>query len=361
MKRHYYLFTDGTLKRKDHSLIFQQVDENKCTSIETCLPVQDGEDVSINISDQSETEKKKPIYIPIGSVESIFCFSETQFTRAVLSHLGKTNIPVFIFDFYGNYAGSYIPREETWNGKKIIEQVRHYLDARLRLVIAREITSASIKNMDSTLAYYDNRGINLVAERVQIQNMLEDANGATAIKRLLGAEGYARKNYYKGWSKILSPVTFTERSSNPPGDPVNALVSFLYALLYSVCASECYRVGLNPAVSYVHEPGERRCSLCLDIADIFKPLLCDRLVFTLINTKIIDIKKHTKQEAGGYYLNEDGRKLVVKKFDDKIRTTFQHRRLGRSISYRQLIQHEFHKLLSHIMEGKKLQCFNAWW
>ncbi len=361
MKQHYYLFTNGKLKRKDNSIQFIAGEHTDVQTIDESLYPLGAETIIEAPEKKNEQNGEEKKFIPIETVESIFCFSETQFSRAVLSHLGKSSVPVFIYDYYGNYCGTFYPRSELLSGDRIVKQVKHNLDSVLRLCIAKEIITASIKNMDSTLAYYDNRGVQLVAERVQIQNMLEDAELATSIKRLMGAEGYSRKHYYQGWKKILAPRQFNGRSSNPPKDSINAILSFLYALLYNICVNECFRAGLHTSISYVHEAGDRRNSLALDVADIFKPIIVDRALFALLNTNVIDEKKHTRREGEGIYLNQDGLKIVTKKFDEKLKTTFHHRELNRSISYRQLVQQEFYKILSHLNGENKLKCFRAWW
>ncbi|RCK71820.1 MAG: CRISPR-associated protein Cas1 [Ignavibacteriae bacterium] len=366
MKQYYYFFTNGKLRRKDRSLFFlfgeqenSEPDESQFP-LENSLVIKSQTDVNQN-SSEDDSDKNNKMHIPIETVESIFCFSEITFTRAVLSFLGKLNVPVFIYDYYGNYCGTYYPKCEVISGERLLNQVRHHLDAKLRLEIAREVVCASIKNMDSTLTYYENREIELKSEIEQIKKMYEDAESSTGIKRLMGAEGYARHNYYDAWKKILADKNFDGRNSNPPLDPINAIISFLYSLLYNICTNECYRIGLNPAISYVHELGENRNSLALDIADIFKPIISDRVAFSLLNKGQINEAEHTRSEAGGVYLNETGIKIVARKFDEKLRSTFYHRELKRHISHRQLIQHEVYKLLAHISGEKPLKCFRAWW
>lgn len=360
MKQYYYFFTNGKLRKKDHSLFFL-IGEHQASEIdESQFPLENSLIIKSQELPNNESNDSK-LHIPIETVESIFCFSEITFTRAVLSFLGKLNVPVFIYDYYGNYCGTYYPKCEIISGERLVNQVKHNLDPELRLEIAREMVCASIKNMDSTLTYYQNRNIELEKEIEAIRNMYQDAETSTGIKRLMGAEGYAKLNYYNAWKKILVDKNFEGRNSNPPLDPVNAIISFLYSLLYNICANECYRIGLNPAISYVHELGESRNSLALDIADIFKPIISDRVAFALLNTDQIKEEAHTRREGEGVYLNEDGIKIVAKKFDEKLRGTFYHRELKRHISYRQLIQHEVYKLLGHLKGEKPLKCFRSWW
>lgn len=354
MKRHYYLFSSGTLRRKenslflDHALVEDEQSDPDRSYLEEVVP------------NESE-EASSGCYIPIQTVESLFCFGELRFSANILRFLGKSSVPMHIFDYYGNYASTFYPREEVLSGLLVVEQVKAHLDADRRLAIARELVISSLSNADLTLAYYEHRGKDVMLRRMRLREMIEDSASATGLKRVMGCEGYGRRQYYESWPAIVAPLAFSGRSSNPPGDPINAVISFTHALLYATATSELYRTGLHPLVSYLHEPAERRFSLSLDIADVFKSIIADRLVFSLFNTSVLREQDHFIRRDGGCYLNESGRRITVKAFDEKMRTTFEHRQLGRSISYRQLIQHECTKLKTALHDGQKYSAFRGWW
>ncbi len=105
---------------------------------------------------------------------------------------------------------------------------------------------------------------------------------------------------------LKEDFSFEKREKHPPSNPMNALISFGNSLLYTTILSECYRTQLNPTISYLHEPRERRFSLCLDLSEIFKPLIVDPIIFRLINTGVITTGDFD-QDLNGCYLNE-GRK-----------------------------------------------------
>lgn len=130
--------------------------------------------------------------------------------------------------------------------------------------------------------------------------------------------------------------------------------------MYTAIVSEVYKTMLDPAISYLHEPSSKRFSLSLDIAEIFKPFIIDPLVFSLVNNRRIQ-GKHFDDLDGMVYLSEEGRKLFLAAFDEKMKSTFKHRKLGRNVSYRYLIRLEAYKLIKHVIGDESYKPFKAWW
>ena len=150
------------------------------------------------------------------------------------------------------------------------------------------------------------------------------------------------------------------RVKRPPDTPINALISFVNGLIYSLCLNEIYRTQLNPLISFLHEPGERRFSLSLDLAEVFKPILGDRLIFKLINKGQLKDNLFIK-ELNSCYLNENGRKLVVKEFEEKLKTVITHPKLDKKVSYRRLVRIECYKLQKHILGEDEYEGLKMWW
>ena len=110
----------------------------------------------------------------------------------------------------------------------------------------------------------------------------------------------------------------------------------------------------------MHEPFERRFSLALDISEIFKPLLADRVIFKLINKRIIE-EKHFIKELNYTLLNDEGRRLFLECYEEKLKTTIKHRALQRNVSYQKLIRLECYKLIKHLLGFKEYEPFVIWW
>lgn len=178
---------------------------------------------------------------------------------------------------------------------------------------------------------------------------------------LIGHGSEIRKIYYRSFNHIIQTegFSFTKRSKRPPENPINALISFGNSLLYTTVLSEIYRTHLDPRIGYLHETNQRSFTLNLDIAEVFKPVIVDRVIFSLLNKRQIQLK-HFLEEVGFSYLNEKGRAIFVKEYENKLNTTIKHRNLGK-VSYRKLIRIECYKLYKHFMEEEPYTPFLGNW
>jgi CRISPR-associated protein Cas1 len=189
---------------------------------------------------------------------------------------------------------------------------------------------------------------------------LQGLEESESVEEVMGAEAAARTEYYSKFDNMLTGMKFEKRSRQPPENEVNAMISFGNSLLYSAVLTEIYHTQLHPAISYLHEPSERRFSLSLDLAEIFKPLLVDRLVISLVNKKMVG-EGDFDEDFKGVLLSEKGRKKFLKAFNERLERTVKHRTLGRNVSYQRLIRLECYKLVKHILGVEKYRPFMMWW
>ncbi len=181
------------------------------------------------------------------------------------------------------------------------------------------------------------------------------------VQELMGIEGNIRKVYYDAWREIMNQdFEFEKRIKNPPDNAINSIISYVNTIIYTRVLSEIYKTQLNPTISYLHEPSERRFSLCLDIAEIFKPIIGDRLIFAMINKKQIT-KNDFEKNLNFLYIKENTRKEVTKEIDARLQTKIMHKKLGREVSYEYLIRLEVYKLIKHLIEGILYEGFKMWW
>jgi CRISPR-associated protein Cas1 len=131
-------------------------------------------------------------------------------------------------------------------------------------------------------------------------------------------------------------------------------------MCYTACLGQIYHTQLNPTISYLHEPGARRFSLALDLAEIFKPLLVDRLVFSMLNKREIQATDF-RQDLNRYCLKDSGKKTFVRAWDTRLGETIQHRSLKRSVSYKHLIRLECYKLVKHLLGDGDYKPFKIYW
>lgn len=300
--------------------------------------------------------------IPVEDVDALWVFGELDLNARVLNFLARHRVPAHFFNYYGFYAGSFYPREYLQAGYLVVRQVRHYSNRRLRLGIAREFVGAGLHNILRNLRYYAGRGIELQGPTEGVQAEVLKLAEVKSVEELMGCEGRARAAYYQGFRGILrhDGADFSKRTRRPPDNMVNALISFTNGLAYSAALSQIYRTQLDPTISFLHEPGARRFSLALDLAEVFKPVLADRLIFKLLNNRQLS-ERDFAQDLNCCYLKESGRKVVLKEWDARLQTTIEHRRLRRKVSYERLIRLECYKLVKHLTGVEQYAGFRAWW
>jgi CRISPR-associated protein Cas1 len=353
MKRPYYIFSAGRIRRKDNTIFFEpdNTEESEDSDLLT--------EFTNDLEDSFDSSGKR--VIPIDDIESFYIFGSINFNSRFLEFLAKHSIPAHQFNYRGYYSGSYYPREYLNSGYLLVKQVAQYTNRNKRLIIARKFVEGAAWNMVKNLRYYNNRGCDLQAQIDTIEHLSLQIIQQQDIPSLMGIEGNIKQVYYSGFHSILKEqYDFSRRVKNPPDNAVNALLSFGNSLTYTVCLSEIYRTQLSPLISYLHEPGERRFSLALDIAEIFKPLYADRTLFKLLNQKVLQ-HDDFDSDLNYCYLKPEGRKKFVKDYDERLLQTIEHRKLKRKISYRRLIRLECYKLIKHILGEEEYEPFRIWW
>ena len=295
-------------------------------------------------------------------IDAFYLYGELDLNTRLLNFMAQKHIPLHIFNYYGYYSGTYYPREYLNSGFLTVKQVQHYERKTKRLPIAREFVSASADNILRNLRYYANRGRDCDMQIASIQSIAKNIPNARSPGELMGLEGNIRETYYSALNIILDLKTaYQQRVRRPPDNPINAVISFGNSLMYTACLTEIYRTQLNPTISFLHEPGERRFSLSLDLAEIFKPIIVDRVLFRLFNRRQLDETKHFSTELNACYLNETGRRLFLQTFDTQLQQTISHRKLRRKVSYQRLIRLECYKLIKHLTGMETYRAFRSWW
>lgn len=253
MQESYYIYSSGNLTQKDNTLRFTAIDGN----------VKD---------------------LPIENIKEIYIMNEITVTSKLLNLFSKYGILVHFFNYYQFYIGSFCPKETKLAGQLLVKQVLAYGDYSNRLSIAREFIVAASYNIYRNLRYYNGRGKNVSEQMAAIENLRRKLADVETIEELMGIEGNIRQEYYKAWNVIIDQnIEFDKRVYHPADNMINSLISYVNSLVYTKTLAEIYKTQLNPTISYLHQPGTRRYSLALDVSEIFKPLIADRLIFSLLN------------------------------------------------------------------------------
>ena len=330
MKRSFYIYNDGMMQRKDNTIRFV-----------------------------NELGSKKDI--PIENVGDLYVMSEMNFNTSLINLLAKYGVTVHFFNYYSFYTGSFYPREQLLSGSLLVKQVEHYSDYEKRLEIAKKFIEAAADNIYRNLRYYNSRGKNVKEYMEIIDDLRKRLPLSTNIQELMGYEGNIRKIYYEAWNIIIDQeINFEKRIMHPPDNMINTLISFVNSVIYTKVLSEVYMTQLNPTISYLHEPSERRFSLCLDIAEIFKPIIGDRLIFSLLNKKQITEKSFTKG-LNRMHLTKEASALILREIDNKLLTTIKHKELNKVVTYKYLMRLECYKLVKHLLGEKEYDGFRIWW
>lgn len=330
MGRNYHIVHDGVLRRDENTIRFDRAD--------------------------GETDR-----IPVKTAESLFCYGEETYNTDLIQLIDKYGIELHIFGWNDQYLGTHVPSKRQQSGNTIVKQVTAYTDSETRVDIAREFVKGSIHNMRRNVQYYRSRRDSISKKAVAtLDDSKHDADDASEIETLLGIEADARRTYYRMFDVILEGLDLARRTYNPPESEANALISFGNSLVYASTTSAIRQTALDPTVSYLHEPGERRCSLALDIADVFKPILADRVLFRVVNRGQIG-HDDFRDEAAGFLLTEDGRKTYLKEYEETLQTTIDHPDLGRNVSYKYLLRLEAYKLKKYLLGGETYESLKRWW
>ena len=321
-----YIFSMGELKRKDNSIAFRN--------------------------------EKGNFYIPIQDTRELYCMNEVSFNTKFLDFISRAGITLHLFNYHGNYSGSFYPKEQLVSGDLTIKQSLAHIDRRLD--IAKAIVQGIALNIYEVLYHYYRHGKKELKETLDwIKNDVEKfLTKELDIKQILFIEGQIWAKFYGSFQYFL-PEDFilNKRVKRPPDNPINALISFGNTLLYTKTISAIYETHLNQTISFLHSPREGRFSLSLDISEVFKPIIVFKTIFDLVGRKKLQVTKHFDKSLNYALLNEEGKKIFIDAFETRINETFMHPKLKRKTSYKHCLKLEGYKLIKFIVENKEFKPF----
>ncbi len=323
-KRSKTILSDGTLFRRENTLYFESRGE------------------------------KKPF--PVEGIYDIYIYGHVSITSQALHFLAQKGIAVHFFNHYGYYDGSFYPKESLHSGDLVIKQAEHYLNKEKRLKLARLFVVGSARNMERNLKRWKvSNGFSSL-----LNELFAELESCKRITEIMNVEARIRQEYYARWDEHL-PEGFkiVKRTRRPPQNEMNALISFLNSRLYATIVSELYNTQLVPTVSYLHEPSERRFSLALDLSEIFKPIIADRMANRLVKQGIIK-KAHFRGELNGILLTKEGMRKVIEVYHKEMKTSVRHPKLKRNVTKQRLIRLEAYKLIRHLLGVAEYEPLVAW-
>lgn len=298
------------------------------------------EDMTLVVT--TDTGKRR---VPVKTLRQVVILGEAGLTTSVLNLLGRSDVRVTVLDWHGNVTGSYEPAGSPAAGRVRLAQARAVLDPSARLVLARAFVDGAVGNILANLRYraYRGGGEALRATIEEIEGRRVVIASVEDIPALMGVEGLVRAAYYAAWQSIDTRLDFGRRVRRPPNNRVNCLISWFNGLAYNAVRTEIAKSHLDDCLSFLHSPQQARASLALDLAEVFKPAICDTLIFE-IHGRETDTGAWFEQEEGVCRLSEVGRRRTLEMWVAKIEQAG-----ARTGSLRQTIFEEVMKLERHVL------------
>lgn len=273
----------------------------------------------------------------------------TQAARALL----ERGIPLIYLSSGGWFSGR-LSGNDTNNIDLRIAQYRAALDSTRCLELSRAFVVAKIRNARTMLRRNHERPDAVVLG--QLKQLARKAKSCDALESLLGLEGAAARVYFQNFSGMLrsegtfEAFDFEKRNRRPPRDPINALLSFVYALLTKDLVIAVTQVGLEPLLGYYHQRRFGRPALALDLMEEFRPLVGDSVVLSAVNGRIVTTQDFVTL-ADACSLKEHARKRVIEAYERRMDQEIVHPVFGYTISYRRVLEVQA-RLLARVLLGE---------
>jgi len=303
-----------------------------------------------NITISSPTGKKERLRLV--DVSQLCVFGNIHITPSALRVLVERKVPICYFTYGGWFYAATLGHPHK-NVELRIAQYRSADDPQRALSLARTFVWGKIRNMRTMLRRNNRKPKPSVLRR--LAGLAKISIVASSVEALLGYEGTASQIYFANFQNMIKSTNqivfnFTERNRRPPLDPVNALLSFIYALLVKDCYSVAILVGLDPYLGFLHKPRYGRPALALDLMEEFRPIIGDSIVLSLINNDELGQDDFT-QHGISVALNQKGRKKATEAYHRRLDTLVNHPLFGYKLSYSRLLEVQA-RMLSRTLLGE---------
>jgi CRISP-associated protein Cas1 len=326
-----YLVKQGTMLRKEQGRFF------------------------VKLPDREEEE------IPIREVEQILVFGNVQISNAAISACLDAKIPVIFLTQLGGYKG-HLWSAELGSLEVEAAQWQKRQDLEFQLNMAQTILAGKLANSRQLLLRLNRKrrveNVGIAVERMEVD--CEAVEKSENLDAMRGHEGVAAARYFSALGQLITNSAFslTERTRRPPKDPVNSLLSFGYTLLYNNVLSLILAEGLNPYLGNLHRSDRKETHLAFDLMEEFRSPVVDSLVITLVNKQALKPTDFTWfNEAGGTYLEEQGRRVFLKAFESRINEMTAHADVQEQVSYRRAIQLQIRRYKKALLDGVPYEPF----
>ncbi len=292
--------------------------------------------------------------VRINEISQLNVFGNVQLTASALQGLCWSEKPIAHFSYGGWFYGL-----TTGLGLKNVflrrAQFRRAEDELFRLHVARALVATKIRNQ-RTLLMRNHVEPPTLALR-QLKHYANIAESAGSLDELLGIEGTAARLYFEHFTGMIKQepehnfsFDFERRKRRPPTDPINALLSFAYALLTKDLTIVCHTIGFDPFLGFFHEPRFGRPALALDLMEGFRPLIGDSAVITAVNTRMVTPRDFIRV-GPAVALTNRGRKAFLRAYEQRMDTLVTHPMFGYRVNYRRVLEIQA-RLLARAVTGE---------
>lgn len=308
-----------------------------------------------------EKEGEVLLEVPEFKVERVLVFGNVQLTTQAVNFLLENGIETSFLTLSGRLRGRLVPVSSK-NVPLRLAQYERSRDDGFRLELARRLVEGKLRNARTLLLRYSRNHpeVDFSEAVAEMDRALGALPRKGRVSTLLGVEGVAMGAYFRTYGRMFRRgLGFERRTRRPPGDPVNALLSFGYVLISNEMSSLLEAMGFDPYIGFLHTPEYGRQSLALDLVEEFRHPIVDMLVLNLINHGVLGEEDFEQREDGGFYLRREPSRRFFTHYERRMDQKFQERSLGRETSFRELFQVQAGKLAKAILEGEPYRPFQV--
>ncbi len=287
-------------------------------------------------------------------IDAVLIFGNVQFTTQAVHELFEHGIEMAIFSRTGRLKGQ-LTSPATKNITLRVQQFKKYDDDAFRLTLSKAFVSGKINNCLTIMRLfsYNHPEIDCKAQNHDLKASLVNVESADRLESLLGLEGAAAKIYFDAFSRmILGGFCFTGRKKRPPTDPVNAMLSLSYTMIFNEVSSLLDGLGFDPYLGYFHSVDYGRASLAADIMEEFRAPIADRLILNLINNRVFKPEDfYVNPKNRGVNFKRDALKRYFREYETMVNNEFIHPETRQNTTLRKCIRIQAENLASVVQNN----------
>jgi CRISPR-associated protein Cas1 len=262
--------------------------------------------------------------VALPGVEQLLVFGKSQVTTQALRACLQRRIPVAYLSRMGLCYGRLMPIEKSFPR---VVRFQYQMAEAERLQVARQIVAAKLRNSRVLLQRQQRR--EATADFSNTLELLADLSQrtqtASSLDELMGLEGAGAARYFAALGQCITNPAFslTTRNRRPPRDPVNAMLSFGYQVVWNHLLALIELQGLDPYCACLHQGSARHAALASDLIEEFRAPIVDSLMLYLVNRRVMDAEADFDRVEGACYLNDAGRKKWLRAFVQRMEAPIQ--------------------------------------